>query len=164
MFLQISDMIKLFFLNHSLMSIHTTHHTYNIALTKKQFEIIFFLRNSPVQPLTLAPPHEFDHDIRTLPRQPKSCVYMKTMNQICNSTHQLHSNVCSNRYFAQMTPSPRDMEALMNISLYAWEKLGCPNASVMCVHGRCMEHCSTAKRIECTGAWGYRHFSSCFLA
>jgi len=43
-------MIKLFFLIRSLMGIHITHHTYNIALTK-QFENIFYLRNSPVQPL-----------------------------------------------------------------------------------------------------------------
>jgi hypothetical protein len=42
-------MIKLLFFNSSLMSIHTTHHTYNIALTKKPFENIFYLRNSPVQ-------------------------------------------------------------------------------------------------------------------
>jgi hypothetical protein len=35
-----------------LMSIHITHHTYNIALTKKPFENIFYLRNSPVQPLS----------------------------------------------------------------------------------------------------------------
>ena len=34
-YIDISDMIKLFFLNSSLMSIHITHHTYNIALTKK---------------------------------------------------------------------------------------------------------------------------------
>jgi hypothetical protein len=33
------------------MSIHITHHTYNIALTKKTFENIFYLRISPVQPL-----------------------------------------------------------------------------------------------------------------
>ena len=34
------------------MSIHITHHTYNIAMTKKTLENIFYLRNSPVQPLT----------------------------------------------------------------------------------------------------------------
>ncbi len=33
------------------MSIHITHHTYNIASTKKPFENIFYLRNSPVQTL-----------------------------------------------------------------------------------------------------------------
>ncbi len=32
------------------MSIHQTHHIYNLALGKK-FENIFFLENSPVQPL-----------------------------------------------------------------------------------------------------------------
>ena len=37
MFIQISDMIIFF----SLMSIHITHHTYNIALKKKQFEFFF---------------------------------------------------------------------------------------------------------------------------
>ncbi len=36
------------------MSIHITHHTYNIALTKKPFENNFYLRNSPVQPLPAA--------------------------------------------------------------------------------------------------------------
>jgi hypothetical protein len=30
------------------MSIHIKHHTYNIELTKKTFENIFYLRNSPV--------------------------------------------------------------------------------------------------------------------
>ena len=39
---------KIIFFNQSLMSIHITHNTYNIAMTKKQFENIFILRNSPV--------------------------------------------------------------------------------------------------------------------
>ena len=43
---------KIIIFNSSLMSIHITHHTYNIALTKKPFENIFYLRNSPVQPLS----------------------------------------------------------------------------------------------------------------
>ena len=41
-------MIKLFFWNHSLMRIHITHHTYNIALTKKIVWIFFYWGNSPV--------------------------------------------------------------------------------------------------------------------
>jgi hypothetical protein len=36
------------------MNVHITHHTYNIALTKNSFENIFYLRNSPVQPLPAA--------------------------------------------------------------------------------------------------------------
>jgi hypothetical protein len=39
-------MIKLLFFNQSLMSIHKTHHTYNIALTKKQFENIYLKKFS----------------------------------------------------------------------------------------------------------------------
>ena len=35
------------------MSIHITHHTYNIVPTKKQFEKVFYLGNSPVQPLIM---------------------------------------------------------------------------------------------------------------
>ena len=66
MFKQISDMIKLLFLNHSLMSIHITHHTYNIALTKngRCAQIPAFFENVIPRPeekkVTFTDTHIFD--------------------------------------------------------------------------------------------------------
>jgi hypothetical protein len=52
MFLPITDGLWLFFFNIFLVTNDMMLHVYNFKLTKKYFDKIIFLKNSPVQPLS----------------------------------------------------------------------------------------------------------------